>query len=110
QAVTQGITVFVSSGGGGAAGCDAPGAAKGNVRAVSGLCSTPYNVCVGGTQFMDTANPSVYWNPTNDANLASAKSYIPEQAWNESGSVPGGSGLWSSGGGASIIYAKPSWQ
>jgi subtilase family serine protease len=34
-------------------------------------------------------------------------SYIPEVVWNESGS---GAGLWSSGGGTSTIYAKPSWQ
>lgn len=37
-------------------------------------------------------------------------SYIPEQAWNESGSVSGGSGLWSTGGGASTLYSKPNWQ
>jgi subtilase family serine protease len=41
---------------------------------------------------------------------STALGYIPEVAWNESGSVTGGSGLWSTGGGASVIYAKPSWQ
>ena len=57
--------------------------------------------------FNDTANPSLYWASTNSAGpQASALSYIPENVWNESG--PGG--LWSSGGGASIIYSKPSWQ
>ena len=109
QAASQGITVFVSSGDGGAAGCDAHDAAAGTGRSANGLCSTPYDVCVGGTQFMDTANPSLYWN-TNVSPLASAKSYIPEQAWNESGAVTGGAGLWSSGGGPSKVYAKPSWQ
>ena len=99
QAAAQGITVFVCSGDGGAAGCDAHDATTGTVQGVSGLCSTPYNVCVGGTQFMDTANPSFYWNSTNSANLASVKSYIPEQAWNESGAVTGGASLWSTGGG-----------
>lgn len=110
QAAAQGITVFVSSGDGGAAGCDDHAAAAGTVPGVSGLCSTPYNVCVGGTQFMDTANPSLYWNPANSSNLTSVKSYIPEQAWNESGAVTGGAGLWSTGGGPSKIYPKPSWQ
>ena len=31
-------------------------------------------------------------------------------AWNESGAVAGGSGLWSTGGGSSLRYGKPSWQ
>ena len=50
--------------------------------AVSGIASTPFNVSVGGTDFMYTvASPSsVYWNTTNSGTPAteSAKSYIPE--------------------------------
>ena len=65
---------------------------------------------MGGTQFSDTSNPSKYWNATNTPTYTSAKGYIPEKVWNESGSVSGGSGLWSSGGGKSTIYAKPVWQ
>ena len=111
QAASQGITPFVSSGGSGAAGCDSGSSTTGTVRAVNGLCSPPNSVCVGGTQFMDTSNPSLYWSFANgSANNSPALSYIPEQAWNESGSVSGGSGLWSTGGGASTLYAKPSWQ
>jgi pseudomonalisin len=110
QAAAQGITVFVCSGDSGAAGCDAYDATAGTVRGVSGVSSTSYNVCVGGTQFMDTADPSLYWNSANSSNLTSAKSYIPEQAWNESGSVTGGAGLWSTGGGPSKVYYKPTWQ
>jgi len=109
QAAAQMITVFVSSGDGGAAGCDDHKASSGTVAGVSGLCSTPYNVCVGGTQFMDTANPSSYWS-AGAYPFPSAKSYIPEQAWNESGSVTGGAGLWSTGGGPSKVYSKPVWQ
>jgi pseudomonalisin len=111
QAAAEGITSLVSSGDSGAAGCDSPSSNSGTVQAVSGLSSTPSNVCVGGTQFMDTSNPAAYWSATNDPTTqGSALSYIPEQAWNESGSVAGGSGLWASGGGVSSIYAKPSWQ
>jgi pseudomonalisin len=111
QAASQGITAFVSAGDSGAAGCDAPSSTRGTVAAVSGLCSTPYNVCVGGTEFNDTANASQYWSPNNSStSLASALSYIPENPWNESGTVSGGSDLWATGGGASGIYAKPSWQ
>ncbi len=111
QAASQGITSFVSSGDAGAAGCNVGSDTTGSGAAVSGLCSTPFNVCVGGTQFNDTSNPGTYWSSTNNSTTqGSALSYIPEMVWNESGNVSGGSGLWSSGGGASAFYAKPSWQ
>ena len=108
QAAAQGITVFVSSGDSGAAGCDSASASSASHgRAVNGLCSSPYSVCVGGTEFHDASNPSLYWSSSNAAGTqSSALSYIPEVVWNESGS----GGLWASGGGASTIYAKPSWQ
>jgi pseudomonalisin len=111
QATAQGMTVFVSSGDSGAADCDASDATTATRgKGVNGLCTSPYATCVGGTQFDDTANPSQYWSTSNGSNLSSALSYIPEKVWNESGSTSGGSGLWASGGGASIVFAKPSWQ
>ncbi len=110
QAAAQGITAFISSGDSGAAGCDPASASSGSAgQGVNGLCSTPYDVCVGGTEFNDKSNPGRYWSPNNDPTTqASAVSYIPENVWNESGSL--GSGLWASGGGVSTLYAKPSWQ
>lgn len=58
---------------------------------MNGLCSPPYSTCVGGTQFNDTANPALYGQTTNNAaTWASAVSYIPEAAWNESSTVSGG--------------------
>jgi pseudomonalisin len=112
QAAAQGMSVFVASGDSGAAGCDRASAATAvSGRAVNGLCSSPYSTCVGGTEFSDTVNPALYWSPANySSTLGSALTYIPEAAWNESGSVAGGSQLWSSGGGASMVYSKPSWQ
>lgn len=111
QAAAQGMSVFVSSGDSGAADCDASDATTATRgRGVNGLCTSPFSTCVGGTQFDDTANPSQYWAATNAANLGSALSYIPEKVWNESGSVSGGSGLWSSGGGASTVFTQPAWQ
>jgi hypothetical protein len=111
QAAAQGMSVFVASGDSGAAGCD--GASTSTAvygRGVNGLCSSPSSTCVGGTEFNDTANPSLYWaSANNSSTLESALTYIPETAWNESG-VAGGAGMWSSGGGASIVYPKPSWQ
>jgi subtilase family serine protease len=109
QAAAEGITVFVSSGDSGAAGCDSASASTAtHGRAVNGLCSTPYSVCVGGTEFSDLSNPTLYWSPSNTPGTqASALSYIPEVVWNASGPDYG---LWASGGGASIVYSKPSWQ
>lgn len=107
QAAAQGITVFVSSGDNGAAGCDSASASRAtHGRGVNGLCSPTYCVCVGGTRFNDP-NGSLYWSPSNASSTqSSALSYIPEVAWNESSL----GGLWATGGGASSIYAKPPWQ
>jgi uncharacterized membrane protein len=110
QAAAQGITALISSGDSGAAGCDGGGesSASGGL-AVNGLCSSPYSVCVGGTEFNEGSNPGQYWSASNASNWSSAVGYIPEVVWNESGSN-GGSGLWAGGGGASAYYSKPDWQ
>jgi len=89
QAAAQGITVLVSSGDQGSAGCDflngpPPQPAKNGLE-VNGLASTPYNVAVGGTDFNDFSNPGLYWNLTgNSPTQESAKGYIPETTWNDS--------------------------
>ncbi len=108
QAAVQGITVVVPSGNSGAAACDDPSTMKAEgTEAVNGLASTPYNTAVGGTEFDDTANPSLYWTASNgSATQGYALRYIPEKVWNESGA----SGLYSSGGGVSTLYSKPWWQ
>lgn len=110
QAAAQGITAMIASGDSGAAGCDSASESKAtDGPAVNGLCSSAYSVCVGGSELNESGNTGLYWSSGNSASYGSALSYIPEVAWNESGS-DGGSGLWSSGGGASAYYAKPSWQ
>lgn len=113
QAAAQGITSFVSSGDSGGAGCDAAFTADfaSYGVAVNGIGSTPYNVAVGGTQFMDDTNPSAYWSETSDPTTGlSALSYIPEQVWNESSNDPWSAKLIAGGGGVSTIYSKPLWQ
>jgi pseudomonalisin len=112
QAAGQGITVLIASGDSGAAGCDSPTANQAiSGPAVNGICSSPYSTCVGGTQFNDTSNATLYWaSSSNPSNYGSALSYIPESVWNASALSSGGSGLWAGGGGASIIYPKPTWQ
>jgi hypothetical protein len=88
QAVAQGITVFISSGDTGSAGCssqDSPSPAPSIFGlAVSGFASTPYNVAVGGTDFNDVGNYNKYWSLSNNSTTqASALSYIPETTWNQ---------------------------
>ena len=113
QASAQGITVFVSAGDNGGAGCDdqSSGYFAQNGVAVNGMASTPYNIAVGGTQFDDTDDPSKYWSVTSDpVTLKSALSYIPEKVWNESSNDPFATSLWAGSGGVSTVYAKPDWQ
>jgi subtilase family serine protease len=109
QAASQGMSVFVSSGDAGAAGCQQGDAATGSGAAVNGLCTTPYATCVGGTEFNEGANAAQYWAATNSAAYGSALGYIPEEVWNES-ALDGGTELWASGGGASTVYKQPTWQ
>ena len=108
QAAAQGMSVFVSSGDSGAAGCDSANASTAtHGRGVNALCSSPYSTCVGGTQFDDTYNSAQYWSPTNGSDQSSVLSYIPEVAWNESG---WSNALFASSGGVSSVYPKPAWQ
>jgi subtilase family serine protease len=109
QAASQGMSVFVAAGDSGAAGCNSGSDAVGAEAGVNGLCSSPYSICVGGTEFADVSNPAEYWGPTNAIGNGSALRYIPEEVWNES-AENGGSGLWASGGGTSTVYAEPAWQ
>ncbi|MGO9713402.1 MAG: protease pro-enzyme activation domain-containing protein [Polyangiaceae bacterium] len=91
QAAAEGVSVFVSSGDEGAASCDADEDYATHGISVSGFASTPYNVAVGGTDFMDdydsvSGGPalSTYWSATNGSTYSSALSYIPEIPWNDS--------------------------
>lgn len=84
QAAAQGVTVFVSTGDAGSAGCDQNETAAYQGIAVNGMASTPYNVAVGGTDFNDYNNTTPYWSSSNSALYGSALSYIPEQTWNTS--------------------------
>jgi subtilase family serine protease len=122
QAAAEGIAVFVANGDSGSAGCDVPystaSSGADNTQpasqgfAINGLASTPYDAAVGGTEFNDTASPSTYWDSSNSTQLASAKGYIPEIAWNESSWVLGSqsNSLYAGGGGQSIVWTRQSWQ
>ncbi len=107
QAVAQGITFLVSSGDHGGSECDrytpTPQAAKG--YNTSFPATLPEVTAVGGTMFSEGSGR--YWAATNDVNGASALSYIPEVAWNDTPAI--GVAL-ATGGGASSLFGKPYWQ
>ena len=125
QANAQGITIVAPSGDGGAADCDSD--LVGRLHARLGLSvdfpgSIPYVTSVGGTQLNESGNTwstdqvfgtffkkpqSSYWGPANNASNGSALSYIPEIAWNTT-LIDGV--LSSTGGGRSVLFAKPDWQ
>ncbi len=137
EAAAQGQTVLVSTGDSGSAGCDDDNTQDYTVRglAVNGFASTPFDVAIGGSDFFYSAFYSTpvalaaqlasYWGPptgTNSppaSNGASLLMPIPEQPWNDSQygldilsfyGINGFTTIVGGGGGASGIYAKPSWQ
>jgi subtilase family serine protease len=133
-----GVSAFVSSGDNASAGCDDPASTFAVVGiGANGFGSTPYNVSVGGTDFVAPLlpNTSDYWGTSNSPTGKSAMSYIPEMTWNDSCAssvlfkLPGLGfsngvascnsaaavefGLLDIAGGSgapSIIYSKPPWQ
>lgn len=106
QANAQGITWVNSGGDAGAAAWDGNGAsAADNGLGIRFPASIPEVTAVGGTEFNEQSGN--YWNSSNNANGASALSYLPEMVWNDS--APLGA-LWAGGGGASIYFQKPEWQ
>lgn len=115
QAASEGISVFVSSGDSGAAGCDLAGEAPPVTQflSINEICSSSYATCVGGTEFADFSTSGNYWSNTNSTSLASANSYIPEGVWNESNTYNTSISAYpvlASGGGASVYVPKPLWQ
>jgi subtilase family serine protease len=119
QGAAEGISSFVSSGDSGASGCDTqfttPPASPSPISP-NYICSSSYVTCVDGTEFNDTANPSLYWSSSSNAStLESAYSYIPEGGWNEPMTSPTPPAtpavqIAASGGGVSAFIATPSWQ
>jgi subtilase family serine protease len=128
QANTQGQTVVLAAGDTGAADCDAGTASAPETSATQGLAvdypgSSVYVTDMGGSEFMGDGTAAApqtgagtYWSANgtgsvSDDLITSAKSYIPEMAWNDTAfSIANGGGLSAGGGGVSSLWAKPSWQ
>jgi uncharacterized protein (TIGR03437 family) len=116
KANVQGITWAVASGDAGPASCDLGGEVASQGIAMSFPASVPEITAVGGTELNEAG--AHYYRATAGANGETALSYIPEASWSDgiygTGDVvllpipnlP----LAASGGGASTLYSKPSWQ
>ena len=128
QAAAQGITVVVSAGDNGSAGCDdsSHSSATGGI-AVNAIASTPFDIAMGGTDFDQVGKETTFWDtcsgvPCSTIPPTSVKGYIPEMVWNDScasGGLTGCNSVTSTsdsatvvaaGGGPSAVYSKPVWQ
>lgn len=129
QAAAQGITLTVSAGDNGSAGCDDFDSESQATQgfAVNGYASTPYSIAVGGTDFdvLSTSFAS-YVNNTSSGSppyYGTALKYIPENPWNNSTArnttfsinVPntnskGVGNIVAGSGGVSTVYSKPAFQ
>ena len=126
QANAQGETVTSAAGDAGVADCDGdlattPATASLGL-AVDVPASIPEVTGVGGTEFTGDAKVTPangcspqdlpYWDSScSPTSGPSALEYIPEMVWNDTAaSVALGAGLAAGGGGASTIFAKPTWQ
>jgi subtilase family serine protease len=109
QANAQGMTIVTAAGDSGATDCDGEFTNRRLARlglTVDLPASLPYVTAVGGTTLYDVGD---YWNVSNNMSNGSARSYIPEVAWNDT-LVFRGNTLSAGGGGRSAYFTKPDWQ
>jgi subtilase family serine protease len=113
KAAAEGITWVVSSGDSGSAGCERQSGPFS--QAITRMnpnfpASLPYVTAVGGLEFNE--GNGNYWSSASSQNPGSALGYIPEASWNDEDfmSQQRISGFASSGGGASWLFPKPTWQ
>jgi uncharacterized protein (TIGR03437 family) len=104
QANAQGMTWMNAVGDSGGADCLSGTSSSGAGLAVDSPADVPEVTGVGGSTFHEGSTQ--YWNATNNANGGSVLSYIPETVWNDS--TPGSPAA--GGGGASTVFAQPTWQ
>ncbi len=102
QGATEGISQFVSTGDYGGDACEGLGLAAG--YGVNAIGDSPWNVSVGGTEFI-MPDPNTYFPPPS----YTATGYIPERTWNDYENPLDGRPI-SGSGGVSINFTKPAWQ
>lgn len=112
SAVAEGISIYVSSGDESSTSCDANQEFASHGIGVSGFASSAYDIAVGGTDFTDNSNPGnpnlwkQYWNASNGTGYGSAKSYIPEQPWNDACASEINAAFYT---GSTLTYGKAGW-
>jgi subtilase family serine protease len=119
HANAQGQTITSAAGDDGAADCDFNDTSATRGLAVDVPASIPEVTGVGGTEFTgdpaatvtgSCAAATTYWNTScSPTSGASALSYIPEVVWNDP-VTSGATSFSATGGGASTIFGKPTWQ
>ncbi len=125
QGASQGQSILVASGDTGSTACYADLSSNTTPTtteeepAVNYPASSAYATALGGTEFPSvdvSSSNTTYWDSASGSDVVtSAKSYIPEQVWNDDSASVGSSdgaeyALSSGGGGTSIYTARPSWQ
>jgi subtilase family serine protease len=114
QGASQGQSIIAASGDNGSTSCygeQSLTTAQQEAIAVDYPASSAYVTGLGGTEFPSSdvsSSNTTYWQPASGSDIvSSAKSYIPEQTWNDDSSE---SGLAAGGGGVSALTARPGWQ
>lgn len=126
QAASQGQSVIAAAGDDGSTDCSGEYPSSNTTAneqlAVDFPGSSQYVTAMGGTEFplADMAPGSPYFDAEGTADIiSSAKSYIPEQVWNDDAGdvtvyaaekITGQSPISAGGGGVSIYTPLPSWQ
>lgn len=114
QAAAQGQTVLAASGDQGSTACYGDTTlttVQQQAITVNYPASSAYVLGIGGTEISaanNSTSASQYWQAASGSDvLTSVKQYIPEVAWNDDSSS---NGLSASGGGASVLIQRPTWQ
>ncbi len=114
QGASQGQSIIAASGDDGSTSCNGDKSlttAQQEALVVDYPASSAYVTGLGGTEFPAadvSSSNTAYWQSANGSDVVgSAKSYIPEQTWNDDSSQYG---LAAGGGGISGLTARPSWQ
>jgi len=125
QGASQGQSIIVSSGDSGSTACysdlttNSTPTAQEEELAVNYPASSAYVTAMGGTEFSAadvSSSDTTYWESASGSDVvSSAKSYIPEQVWNDDSATAGSNdgakyALSSGGGGTSALTARPGWQ
>jgi subtilase family serine protease len=114
QGASQGQSIIAASGDDGSTSCYGDKSlttAQQEALVVDYPASSAYVTGLGGTEFPTadvSSSNTTYWQSASGSDvISSAKSYIPEQTWNDDSSQYG---LAAGGGGISALTARPSWQ